>query len=407
MSSPTSTYKVDPFRAVAEGARQQIYRELAETGPIHHIVRPVGPPAWFVTGYAEARALLADPRVVKPGPHGGTFATRLPPEISRGIHRHMLMLNPPDHARLRRLVSGAFSRRRVEGLAPRIRDIAEELLAPLGGEEVVDLIPAFAYPFPMRVISALLGVPPSAETEFQGRTKSLVSPAIAGYDAFLDDARALLGFLSELIEEKRKNPGDDMFSELIAARDEGDRLSEDELTSMAYLLVLAGHETTVNLIANGMLALLTHSDQLAMLRAEPERINGAIEELLRIDGPVQTTMPAVASEPIQVGDVTIPTGDPILIVLIAANRDPERFHDPERLDIRREPPGHLAFGHGVHRCLGAPLARLEAQIAIGMLVERFPSLALARPADELLRTPSVLMHGLESLPLRFGRPVAG
>jgi cytochrome P450 len=407
MSSTTSTHEVDPFRALAEGARQQIYRDLAETGPIHRMVRPVGPPGWFVTAYAEARALLADPRVVKPGPQGGTFADRLPPEISRGIHTHMLTLNPPDHTRLRRLVGGAFSRRRVEGLAPRIRDVAEELLAPLGEDEVVDLFPAFAYPLPMRVISALLGVPPSAETEFQGRTKSLVSPAIAGYDAFLDDARAMLDFLYELIEEKRQNPGDDLFSELIAARDGGDRLSEDELTGMAYLLVLAGHETTVNLIANGMLALLTHPDQLALLRAEPERIDGAVEELLRYDGPVQTAMPAVASEPIQVGDVTIQTGDLIFIVLIAANRDPDRFPEPERLDIRREPAGHLTFGHGVHHCLGAPLARLEARIAIGTLVERFPSLELARPADELLRTPSILMHGLESLPLRFGRPVAG
>jgi cytochrome P450 len=217
----------------------------------------------------------------------------------------------------------------------------------------------------------------------------------------------MLDFLYELIEEKRQNPGDDLFSELIAARDGGDRLSEDELTGMAYLLVLAGHETTVNLIANGMLALLTHPDQLALLRAEPERIDGAVEELLRYDGPVQTAMPAVASEPIQVGDVTIQTGDLIFIVLIAANRDPDRFPEPERLDIRREPAGHLTFGHGVHHCLGAPLARLEARIAIGTLVERFPSLELARPADELLRTPSILMHGLESLPLRFGRPVAG
>ncbi|WP_345612863.1 cytochrome P450 family protein [Pseudonocardia adelaidensis] len=407
MPSSTCDHEVDPFRALAEGARQQVYRELAETGPIHRIVRPVGRPGWFVTGYAEARALLADPRVVKPGPQGGAFADRMPPEISRGVYTHMLMLNPPDHTRLRRLVGGVFTRRRVEGLAPRIRDVAEELLAPRGGDEVVDLIPAFAYPLPMRVISALLGVPPSAETEFQGRTKSLVSPAIAGYDAYLDDARSLLGFLHELIEEKRQNPGDDLFSDLIAARDGGDRLSEDELTGMAYLLVLAGHETTVNLIANGMLALLTHPDQLSLLRAEPERIDAVIEELLRYDGPVQTTLLAVASEPIQVGDVTIQTGDPIFIVLIAANRDPDRFPDPDRLDIRREPAGHLAFGHGIHHCVGAPLARLEARIAIGMLVERFPSLELARPAEDLFRTPSVLMHGLESLPLRFGRPVAG
>ncbi|OLT14808.1 hypothetical protein BJF78_17355 [Pseudonocardia sp. CNS-139] len=404
MSSITEPLPVDPFRATAEGVRHQVYRALAERGPIQRITGPAGRNAWFVTGYAEARALLSDARVVKTGAGRGAFHRQLPPEIARSIHTHLLSVNPPDHTRLRRLVSGAFTRRQVERLEPHVRRITDELLAPLGADDVVDLVPAFAYPLPVRVICALLGIPPSAEDELQGRTRSLMAPALSGYDAYLADARALVAFVGEQVEEKRRHPGDDLLSALIAARDGSDRLSEDELIGMVYLLFVAGHETTVNLVGNGVLALLTHPDQLALLRAEPDRADAAVEELLRFDGPVQTTMTAEAAERIEIGGVTIGAGELVYVILMAANRDPGRFPEPERLDIGRETAGHLAFGHGIHHCLGAPLARLEGRIALGTLVARYPRIALARPAAELVRTESVLVNGLESLPVRLGRP---
>ncbi len=200
-------------------------------------------------------------------------------------------------------------------------------------------------------------------------------------------------------------PADDLLSALVAVHDDdGDRLTQDELTSMVYLLLLAGHETTVNLIGNGVRALLTHPDQLALLRAEPQRIGAAVEELLRFDGPLQSAIPMLAVAPVEIGDVTVPAGEVVVISLLAANRDPARLPDADRLDVTRPDTsqrGHLAFGHGIHHCLGAPLARLEARIALGAVIARYPRLRLALPAAELVRTPGLLMNGLVELPVRL------
>jgi cytochrome P450 len=203
----------------------------------------------------------------------------------------------------------------------------------------------------------------------------------------------------ELIAAKRAEPRDDLLSALIAVHEGSDRLSQDELTSMVFLLLVAGHETTVNLIVSGTLALLRHPDQLALLRAEPERLPAAVEELLRYDGPLQVTVPSIAAAPIEVGGVTIPAGDVVLPALLAANRDPGRFPEPDRLDVTRASNSHMAFGHGLHHCLGAPLARLEGRIALGSLITRFPGLRLADPATEPPRNPGLIMNGLIALPV--------
>ncbi len=249
------------------------------------------------------------------------------------------------------------------------------------------------------MITELLGVPERRREDFRGWSAILVNASVYPAEVFAGAATAMVGYLRELIADKRAAPAADLLSDLIGVRDAGDRLSEDELSSMAFLLLVAGHETTVNLICGGAHALLTHPDQLQLLAAEPERLPAAVEELLRYDGPVQVTLPSVTVAPVRIGAVTIPAGEVVLPAVLAANRDPGRFDEPARLDITRPAATHLAFGHGLHHCLGAPLARLEGRIAIGSLITRFPNLRLADPATEPLRSPGLLMNGLIELPV--------
>jgi cytochrome P450 len=347
------------------------------------------------------RDVLADPRVVKePGLVAGPFVDELPPGVAAGLFRHMLNANPPDHGRLRRLVAAAFTRRRTDALAPRIQQLTDALLDTAAAVDgPVDLVDALAAPLPVRVIGDLLGVPEADFPRFRAWTRPLVTGVLAGCDAYVDAAVGMLDLLRELVAWRRAEPGDDLLSALVAARDAGDRLDEDELTSAAFLLLAAGHETTVNLIANGVHALLTHPDQLALLRARPELLPAAVEEVLRHDGPVHVTLPYVTTAPVPVGDVTIPAGEIILAGLTAAGRDPARSTDPQRLDLRRADGGHVAFGHGIHHCLGAPLGRLEGRIAIGSLLARFPHVRLAVPSHGLVRTPGLLMNGFAALPV--------
>jgi cytochrome P450 len=311
----------------------------------------------------------------------------------------MLNSDPPDHTRLRRLVATAFTMRRVELMRPRIVEITDELLAGLAGREQVDLVDDFAFPLPVTVICELLGVPYADREDF--RTWSTVLLSAGEIDAVVAAGKNMAAYLHELIAAKRADPVDDMLSALIQARDDGDRLDEAELVSMAFLLLVAGHETTVNLIANGTLALLQHPDQRAALRADPALLPGAIEEFLRYDGPISHATIRYTTEPVEIGGVTIPGGEFVVIALGSANRDDDRFADADRLDVTRPAGGHLAFGHGIHFCVGAPLARLEGQIAIGRLFDRFPDLALAVDANELRWRHSTLLRGLESLPVRL------
>ena len=291
MSTPAGTSR-DPFTAVRDGEREAIYAELTAQGPVHPVTMPTGRTAWLITGHAEARRLLSDPRLVKGGWENGVYARMLPEHVARGVHTHMLMSDPPDHTRLRKLVTSAFTRRRVEKIAPRVQQMTDELLAALDGVESADLITALAYPLPIGVICELLGIPPESRADFRNWSTPLVAPGIFSFEEYEAAAIAILDFTRELIKDKRRAPQDDLLSDLIAARDGEERLTEDELTSMVFLLLIAGHETTVNLIANGVRALLTHPDQLALLRADPALLEPAIEELLRYDGPVQNA-PAV------------------------------------------------------------------------------------------------------------------
>jgi len=398
----TQTGQVDPFTAVAAGQRHAAYAALARSGPVHRITTPAGVPAWLITGHADVRRVLADPRLVKGGSLHGPFADVLSPGVAAACFRHLLHQSPPDHTRLRGLVSAAFTRRRVERLAPRIEQIADALLDALDDTDQTDLIATFAYPLPMTVICELLGVPEHARSDFRGWTTTMIAGSFAGQDVYVAAAGAMTTYIRELLDDKRRNPADDLLSALVAVRDGGDRLSDDELSSMVFLLVAAGHETTVNLIGNGVHALFTHPEQLALLRAEPDRLPAAVEELLRFAGPLQVALPYVTTAPVELGGVTIPAGETVFPGLLAANRDPARVPDPDALDITRPQNQHLAFGHGIHHCLGAPLARLEGCIALGALLSRFPRLRLAVPPHELTWRPNLLMHGLTALPVTLG-----
>jgi cytochrome P450 len=393
------------FTAPSDADRRGALATLTAAGPAVRIPLPGGDTGWLVSGYPYVRAVLTDPRVVKQsGLFGGPFTDELPPGVAAGLFRHMLNANPPDHGRLRRLVASAFTRRRAEAMAPRIQQLADAFLDAVPVDGPVDLVMALAAPLPVRVIGDLLGVPEADFPRFRAWTRPLVTGVLAGRDAYVDAAVGMLDLLRELVARCRAERGDDLLSALAAGRDAGDQLDEDELTSAGFLLLAAGHETTVNLIANGVHALLTRPDQLALLRARPDLLPGAIEEVLRHDGPVHVTLPYVTTASVPVGAMTIPAGEIVLAALTAAGRDPARFTDPERLDLTRADAGHLAFGHGIHHCLGAPLARLEGRIAVGTLLARFPQMRLAVPPDTLVRTPGLLMNGFAALPVLLGAP---
>jgi cytochrome P450 len=373
-----------------------VHARLRASRPVTPVVLPGGMPAWLITGYAEARAALADPRLRKNMPDW----QREPGTVSGVLGLHMLDSDPPDHGRLRRLVNKAFTARRVDGLRPRITAITAALLDDLAGRREVDLLAAFAFPLPLTVICELLGVPVADQDDFRAWTATAVadtSPA----ELARAHAEAMTSYLVELIAAKRREPADDLLSALITARDDADGLTEAELVSMIFLLLVAGHETTVNLIASGLLALLLSPGQLVRLRAEPALIGGAVEELLRYVNPVSNATFRCAAEPVELGGVCIGRGDAVFVALSGANRDPARFGHPDRLDLGRDTAGHLAFGHGIHYCLGAPLARLEAEIAFTGLLGRFGRLELAVPPESLRWRPSTLIHGLESLPVRL------
>lgn len=372
-----------------------------EQGPVREVVLPDGVPGWLVTSYHDARALLADPRLSKDHHRAVEL---VPPEVPRRfaspLSAHMLMSDPPDHTRLRKLVTKAFTSRTVETLRPRIEQVTAGLLDAMPTAATVDLLGAYALPLPIAVISDMLGVPEAGRGRFRDWTLSVVTDTTPKVHA-KNAGQQMAAFLTGLIEDKRAHPGDDLISQLIQVSDNDDQLSDHELLTMSILLLGAGFETTVNLIGNGVLSLLRHPDQLALLQTDPALLPGAVEEFLRHEGPVNIATLRFTTEPVRVGGVDIPADQFVLISLLAANRDQRRFADPDRLDITRPPSAHLAFGHGIHYCLGAPLARLEAQIAIGALLRRFPSLHLAAEPEHLRWRESTLMHGLHELPVRL------
>ncbi len=389
-----------------------LYAMLRTTNPVFRPPIPgyEGPGAAILTRYADVEAVLRDARfsVDRTRAHlFEAFADRFPRRLLQGPDgfRSMLMMDPPDHTRIRHLVNRAFTPRRVEErLRPRIEALVDEMIAGIRERGEFDLMRDFAEPLPAIVIAELLGVPAEDHRQFKQWSSELLAegPGRAFEPGAQERSVALFERLREymrgIVAERRRAPGDDLISGLIEAQAERDALSEGELISTSLLLLIAGHETTTNLIGNGLLALLRHPDQLARLRAEPERLDPAVEELLRYDSPVQATV-RIATEDVKIDGIVIPKHAATLVVIGAANRDPAVFPEPDRLDLGRENLRHLSFGLGTHFCLGAGLARLEARTAFRGLLT-LPDLALATETPEY--RPNPFLRGLRSLPLRVG-----
>ncbi len=351
-------------------------------------------PAWIATNYDDAMTILRDPRLTK------DKLKVAPQDEQARMFRSMINVDPPDHSRLRGLVSKVFTPRMIEQLRPRIQQITDELLDKVQPLGKMDLVTDFAYPLPITVISEMLGIPAADRPQFRTWTQRALTASVTSQDiqAIIE---AFLNYIVALLNEKRTHPGDDLTSSLVQVEENGEKLSENELISMIFLLIVAGHETTVNLISNGTLALLQHPDQLQRLQQDPALITSAVEELLRYTGPVSISDERWATEDIAMYGKIIHKGDIVYASLIAANTDPQQFPDPEALDITRKEHDHLAFGKGIHYCLGAPLARLESQIAFGTLLRRLPNLRLAIDPDQLTWTINPQLRGLTSLPVTF------
>ncbi|MFK0251561.1 cytochrome P450 [Amycolatopsis azurea] len=386
-----------------------LYALLRTQRPVTKVQVPGGPPAWLVTRYEDVRAGLADRRLSKDitaalddlrAAGAGVAAVTLD---DFDAHDHMLNSDPPKHTRLRKLVTKAFTTRAVAGLRPRIQELAEELVDALAkrladGERSVDLIDALAFPLPMKVICEILGVPEDRRAAFRKWSHAVLSPASPA--EFVTASAEMTEYLSALVAEKRDSPGEDILSAIVAADEHGDRLSDSEATGMASLLLVAGHETTMNLIGNGVLALLKDRAQWDRLRREPGLLAGAVEEFLRIDSPVNTATVRFATEPVTIGATTVLPGSTVLLAIGSANRDPEVFERPDEIDLQRPRGKSLAFGHGIHYCLGAALARMEGEIAFRVLADRVPTLALAVEPGSLNWQSSLLIRGLTELPVR-------
>ena len=364
---------------------------------------------WFVTRHDDVvRVLLDDERFVRDPSLALTPAeleasASLMPDSFAFVEQHMLNRDGADHRRLRRLVTKAFTPRMVERLRPRVEEIASELLDAVEARGEMDVVEEYAFPLPITVIAELLGIPVADRDRFRRWSNAIVTPAF-GPDALAEFGASMADFvayLHALFERRRSEPAEDLISALLQVRDGGDALSEQELFSMVVLLIVAGHETTVNLIANAVLALLEHPDQLAELRRGPERVPAAIEELLRYDGPVERALNRWAASDVELGGHTIRRGDDVILILGSANRDPERFPDPDVLDLGRDDTEHVAFGRGSHYCLGAPLARLEGEVALTTLLRRLPGIRLAVAREELRWRPVPLFRSLTALPVAW------
>ena len=388
------------------------FAELRARGPIHRVQQPNGLGLHIVVDYDLARIALAHPDLGKDPQIAAEAldAARVTSyrSNSEGLGGSMLLSDPPDHTRMRGPVAKAFTPRRVDALAPRIQQIADELVdaieAKAAAGQPVDLVADFTGPLPTTVICELLGVPLTRQDDFREWSMAATAGGSSTPSAVQRAGMAsLYGYLAELIEEKRRQPGEDLLSALIAiSEQDGDQLSETELRGTAALLVIAGHETTVNLLGNALAALLDHPDQAQLLRDKPELMPGAVEEFLRWDAPVEQAPLRFARRDVELGGVVVPQGTPVMVALASAGRDPQAAADPGTLDVSRTDGRHLSFGHGIHYCLGAPLARLEGVIALSTLLRRLPVLRPVLDYREITWTPSGIMHGPLSLPVTLG-----
>jgi cytochrome P450 len=374
-------------------APRATYARLREQGPVHRALAPDGTRIWLVTRYEHVRKALADPRLSLDKAHssGGYKGFSLPPALDANL----LNMDAPAHTRLRRIVAKGFTPRQVERLRPRVREIADELLDALDGRDEADLLPAYCAPLPITVICELLGVDAADRRDFRSWTDGLLAPETPAQAR--DALSSLYRFIVDLIAAKRATPGEDMLSTLVQLRDEEDRLSENELTSAAFLVLFAGYENTMHLLGNGLVALLTRPDALARARAELPRT--AVDELLRFDPPPQLAIRRFPVADIEIGGVTIPAGETVMLSLVSAHHDRDRYPDADRLDLGRADNPHLGFGHGPHYCLGASLARMEVEVGVGALLRRFPHLALAVAEDDLHWRNSFRSRGLRTLPV--------
>ncbi|CAL9436277.1 Cytochrome P450 107B1 [Streptomyces sp. enrichment culture] len=383
---------------------------------MHRTVLPSGVEAWLVTRYADARETLADPRLSKNPVHHSEAAhgkgkVGIPGERSANLMTHLLNIDPPDHTRLRRLVSKAFTPRRVAAFEPRVRELADRLIDGFAARGSADLIHEFAFPLPIHAICDMLGVPAEDQDDFRDWAGMMLRHGGGPRGGVGRAVKRMRAYLADLIHRKRGDLGDDLISGLIRASDHGEHLTENEAAAMAFILLFAGFETTVNLIGNGTYALLRHPGQRrtfqeASAAGDTGLLQTAVEELLRYDGPVELATWRFATEPMEIGGQRIATGDPVLVVLAAADRDPSRFADPDTLDLTRGDNPHLGYGHGIHYCLGAPLARLEGRIALTALLGRLPDLRLAAEPADLRWRGGLIMRGLRELPVEF-EPVRG
>ncbi|MFC7265245.1 cytochrome P450 family protein [Streptomyces lutosisoli] len=393
------------------------YAWLREHAPVHKTRLPSGVEAWLVTRYVDAKQALADARLSKNPAHHDEPAhakgkTGIPGERKAELMTHLLNIDPPDHTRLRRLVSKAFTPRRVAEFAPRVQELTDHLIDQFADKGSADLIHDFAFPLPIYAICDLLGVPREDQDDFRDWAGMMIRHGGGPRGGVARSVKKMRGYLAELIHRKREalpehpTPGEDLISGLIRASDHGEHLTENEAAAMCFVLLFAGFETTVNLIGNGVHALLRNAEQRALIQDSIEReelglVDLGIEELLRFDGPVEMATWRFATEPMEIGGQRIAVGDPVLVVLAAANRDPDRFAGPDILDVSRRDNQHLGYGHGIHYCLGAPLARLEGRIALTTLLHRLPDLRLADSSEELRWRGGLIMRGLRNLPVEF------
>ncbi|SCK23273.1 Cytochrome P450 [Streptomyces sp. WMMB 714] len=378
-----------------------LYARLLGEGPVQHVRLTGVGPCWMVLGHREVRAALADDRLRNDIRHSANWDD----DGTYAVGPNMLQADPPAHTRLRRLVAREFTAHRVQALRPRVERIAGELADAVAREGRADLVEDFAFPLPITVICELLGVPAADRTAFGAWSTEIVAPSSP--EAATAASRSMGAYLLDLIGRKRRTPspdaGDLLHALVRTADEDGGALTADELLGMAFLLLVAGYETTANLISSAVRLLLTHPGQLAALRADRTLLEGAVEEALRYEPPAQAATFRYTAEPVTLAGVRIPPGETVLLYLAAANRDPARFPHPERFDITRDPAAtraHLSFGHGIHHCLGAPLARLEASIALRTLLERLPGLTLAEDAGKPDWRPG-LLRGLRSLHVRW------
>ncbi|WP_339234187.1 cytochrome P450 [Paenibacillus sp. FSL R5-0517] len=373
-----------------------VYEKLRKDEPVFRVMFPHGEFGWIITRYEDAVQILKDPRFSK------DMVRRYGAENQSIFSNNMLFSDPPDHRRLRGLVQKAFTPKMVANMRSHIQDIADELLDNLPSQEKMNLIDDFAFPLPIIVISEILGVPAQDRDQFRIWSNTVIDASTAeSAELFEQHSKEFTDYLTAWFAKVRQDPGTDLISQLVIAEESGQQLTEQELLGVVSLLIIAGHETTVNLIGNGILALLEHPEQRELLIKQPELIHNAIEEMLRYNGSVEFSTSRWALEDIEFRGQHIAQGELVIVALDSANRDEQQFKDADIFDITREKSSHLAFGKGIHLCLGAPLARLEGEIAVSTLLNRFPNMQLQADVNELEWRPGMIVRGVKEIPVQL------